>query len=204
MLFDGEAGFDQFLALASRVGQQILKKVEQGFICDALILRECFLSAGQSITFHGPGESANHFKEAGHCCFWIAKLKPLDSTLGISEFAAQLFRQKGGAQFFRQKDAAQKAAKSEKSKLELSFPANELFGLFMGHTIVIEGLDYLRLENLKNGNLDKSNKIAADIKYNNDRFGIIAARLVKSLRMNNYTARAMATTFEWAYFNEDE
>lgn len=201
MLHDPK-GFEVFCQTVERVGSQISDEIEQGIICDALVLRECFLSAKHSITFHGVDKEANFLKQAGHLCFWIVKLKPLDFTTGLGELFTELITAKVSRLGFRSSvdlddvfDTATQATK----KSDAVFPVNEYCGLLFGHTLAIEGLDYLVTQYADAGDHELARKTEAAIEVFSARYEQIAHRVVKSFRVNNYSARATATLFEWAY-----
>ncbi len=200
MLFR-EDGFELFTALVEEVGDDTAKTLKKGIICDALVLRECFLSARHSITFHGQGTEANHLKQAGHLCFWMSKLKPLDLTTGAGEFAAELIT--GRTTFLGTKSVTLKPSMAQamkhSDKITVVFPINEYCGLLIGHTMAIKGLGLLSRQSAEAGDHIKAKHIDADIKYHTARYMRTAHRIVKSLRTNNYSARSAATMFEWAY-----
>jgi hypothetical protein len=179
----------------------ISKRMKKGIICDALVLRECFLSAKQSITFHGKGESS-YLKQAGHCCFWIAKLKPMSLAIGAGEFAGQLVRGKRGLLGTSRVDlipAIEEAAKVNENRVSPVFPVNEYCGVLVGHTMAVAGLKQLADRARRNNDPETDASIRRDIATHQARFSNTAKRLVKSLRFNNYSARATATMFEWVY-----
>lgn len=195
-------GFEIFCETVKRVGSQISEEIEQGIICDALVLRECFLSARHSITFHGVDKEANFLKQAGHLCFWIVKLKPLDFTTGAAEFVKELITAKVGLLGFRSSvdlDPALEVVARSLKKASAAFPVNEYCGLLFGHTLAIEGLHTIATGYANSGDPVTYTKIHEAIKQFNSRYEQVAHRVVKSFRVNNYSARGTATMFEWAY-----
>jgi len=196
MLYSGEDegardGYTTFLKYVQFSGKQLCESLKIDLLADDIILRECYEFACDFITFHGKTNKANHLKQAAHCCFWIAKLKPIQMPVPLHEYLSLLKRFTP----ILKRSYMQIANRSQIS----TYPYNEHLAFDVAHRIIMTGYEDMANEFLNAGNKRDYDSLISAMAGFEDRPPAAAANVVDSLRSNNYSARSMAMMFELAY-----
>lgn len=180
--------FQDVKASTHAIAKKFGKKAKIKVAVDAAVLWECNLHAKVSSKFHGEGHP-NEIKQAAHLCFWIAKLKPIRSSIQAIDLLSILSEIKLLEGYFSEEelnvlDARNRISSSEFVALELLrkivVPANKK---------IIE--KYIMEEHQA--------KYFSEANNCDTRCRGLYTTILTSFRQHNHSARSMATLFEAIY-----
>ncbi len=202
--FESRDAYPHFWELVSDEIDCIKNDLNEEIELDAIILYEAFYSAKQTAARH-KNFISSYNKEAAHLCFWIRKLKPahvVDRPTIISRLKSQLpsILARDTDEELQKVEALQAQLDAQKNYIDVfRYPLNEKLALMVAFGIICLG-DAIFAEDLRSeGKAGQADEILEKGANAAARIERLSPIITHSMRRDNYSAKSMATYFEWIF-----
>jgi len=201
-IFEAQLGEEDFIETVKKWSFKFGKTIDQGVEINNAVLIECFIHARKSCKTHNQ-EKISNFKEAGHICYWIKKLKPI--RIVVKKNSWDLFKEKVHQLLPNTPDIKKSINKEEE---KYNFPSgniveglhiNEFVALFTALDLIQVGQMKIHDDLIAEGNEEEAKVTLDNMEKNYSKTKDNAEFLMYSLRYHSYTSLTMATKFEWTF-----
>jgi len=198
-------------ALVYEFSGEISKSEQLSVIIDYRIIFEAVERASKSITYHENTNNPNHFKEAGHLCHWLVKLKPISIVETESRFDevikyinGALLKFKNGKDLEKEYQRNNERADMKKKRSKVSVLINEL----VSTKLCLRFINKSETEKLKSEIIGKPKdveKLKKKLNTVESRFrncDEYTLNISNSFREHTYSARGTAMLFELGFASD--